>query len=82
MVDTKAKFENIIAMAKTQTLEEKILRLKEIYELLENKKANISESMGLLEEAYGLKSEIEKELETMENKLITLSGKKSESESW
>lgn len=54
------------------TLEQKLLRLQEIQQLLEQKKVNLSESMPLLEEAYKLKKEIETELEVMENKLIAL----------
>ena len=55
------------------TLEQKLLRLQEIQQLLEQKKVNLSESMPLLEEAFRLKQEIETELSEMENKLITLS---------
>ena len=55
------------------TLEQKLLRLQEIQQLLEQKKVNLSESMPLLEEAFKLKQEIELELSEMENKLITLS---------
>ena len=54
------------------TLEEKLTRLKEIQELLENKKVNLSQSMPLLEEAFKLKKEIEKELSKMENQIISL----------
>lgn len=54
------------------TLEQRLLRLQEIQQLLEQKKVSLSESMPLLEEAYKLKTEIEKELKSMENKLIQL----------
>lgn len=54
------------------TLEEKLTRLTEIQNLLENKKVNLTQSMVLLEEALALKVEIEKEIQEMENKLIKL----------
>ena len=54
-------------------LEQKLLRLKEIQNLLREKKISLSESMPLLEEAMKLKKEIEVELNQMENKLISLS---------
>ena len=55
------------------TLEQKLKRLKEIQTLLENKSINLSESMVVLEEAFELKSSVEKELKKMENRLIDLS---------
>ena len=55
------------------TLEQKLKRLKEIQTLLENKSVNLSESMVVLEEAFELKSSVEKELKKMENRLIDLS---------
>jgi exonuclease VII small subunit len=54
------------------TLEEKLLRLKEIQSLLEQKKVNLTQSIELLEEAFKLKEEVKKELEIMENRLINL----------
>jgi len=57
------------------TLEQKLTRLQEIQKLLEEKKVNLSDSLPLLEEAYRLKQEIEKELDTMENKLIEITKK-------
>ena len=55
------------------TLEQKLKRLKEIQTLLETKSVNLSESMVVLEEAFELKSSVEKELKKMENRLIDLS---------
>jgi exonuclease VII small subunit len=55
------------------SLEEKLLRLQEIQQMLEQKKVAISQSIPLLEEAFKLKQEIELELKKMENKLIELS---------
>ncbi len=60
------------------TLEEKLTRLQEIQILLETKQVNLSQSMPLLEEAFKIKEEIEKELKTMENKLIQLSSSPEE----
>lgn len=54
------------------TLEQKLLRLQEIQKLLEENKVSLSDSMPLLEEAFTLKGQIEKELEEMENKLVSL----------
>lgn len=62
------------------TLEEKLKRLQEIQQLLEEKKINLSQSMPLLEEAYRLRAEIETELTQMENKLSELSQKQNISE--
>ena len=61
-----------------QTLEQKITRLQEIQQALSQKSVSLSESMPLLEEAFRLKKEIEKELETMQNKLVQLSKDESE----
>ncbi len=55
------------------TLEQMLLRLQEIQQLIETKKVTLSESMPLLEEAFNLKKNIEKQLSEMENKIITLS---------
>jgi exodeoxyribonuclease VII small subunit len=54
------------------TLEQKLLRLQEIQQLLEQKKVTLSESMPLLEEAYKLKKEIEDEINQMENRLTQI----------
>lgn len=59
--------------AKTQTLEDKLKRLKEIQASLETKSVNLSESMVLVEEAFKLKTDVEQELKAMENRLIDLS---------
>ncbi len=56
----------------SQTLEQKINRLKQIQTSLETKSVNLSESMVLLEEAFTLKKNIESELKKMENKLLDL----------
>ena len=55
-----------------QTLEQKLVRLKEIQQMLESKSVPLSQSMTLLEEALNLKKEIEKELKSMENKIVDL----------
>jgi exodeoxyribonuclease VII small subunit len=57
---------------KPQTLEQKLIRLKEIQQMLESKSVPLSQSMGMLEEALDLKKQIEKELKSMENKIIDL----------
>ena len=57
----------------TLTLEEKLKRLKEIQQILESKAINLTESMKLIEEAFCLKNDTEKELKKMENRLIDLS---------
>lgn len=59
-------------MTNKPNLEDKLKRLKEIQSILESKPP-LTESMKLLEEAFVLKSEIEKELQEMENRLIDLS---------
>jgi exodeoxyribonuclease VII small subunit len=56
----------------TQTLEQKLIRLKEIQQMLESKSVPLSQSMTLLEEALNLKKQIEKELKSMENKIVDL----------
>jgi exodeoxyribonuclease VII small subunit len=66
------------ANSTAQTLEQKITRLQEIQQALSQKSVSLSESMPLLEEAFRLKKEIEKELETMQNKLVQLSKDESE----
>jgi|GEM_PF-2245082 len=54
------------------TLEQKLQRLQEIQQLLEQKKVTLSQSIPLLEEAYSLKKEIEVELTGMETKIVQL----------
>lgn len=54
------------------TLEQKLIRLKEIQQMLESKSVPLSQSMTLLEEALNLKKQIEKELKSMENKILDL----------
>ena len=56
----------------SQTLEQKLIRLKEIQQMLESKSVPLSQSMTLLEEALNLKKQIEKELKSMENKIVDL----------
>ncbi len=56
----------------TQSLEQKLIRLKEIQQILEAKSVPLSQSMTLLEEALNLKKQIEKELKSMENKIFDL----------
>jgi exodeoxyribonuclease VII small subunit len=56
----------------THTLEQKLIRLKEIQQMLESKSVPLSQSMTLLEEALNLKKQIEKELKSMENKIVDL----------
>jgi exodeoxyribonuclease VII small subunit len=60
------------------TLEQKLTRLKEIQQILDSRAVPLSESMVLLEEAFGLKKTIEKELKAMENKLINLANTQDE----
>jgi exonuclease VII small subunit len=62
------------------TLEQMLLRLQEIQQLIETKKVTLSESMPLLEEAFNLKKNIERQLSEMENKIISLSKDTAESE--
>jgi exodeoxyribonuclease VII small subunit len=59
-------------MSTIKTLEQKLVRLKEIQQMLESHSVPLSQSMGLLEEALDLKKQIEKELKSMENKIIDL----------
>jgi exonuclease VII small subunit len=59
-------------MSNHLNLEDKLKRLKEIQNVLESKPP-LTESMKLLEEAFLLKNDIEKELQTMENRLVDLS---------
>lgn len=63
---------------KKANIEEKLVRLQEIQNLLQEKKVSLSASVGLLEEAGKLKVEIEKELKEIENKLIEISHESSE----
>jgi exonuclease VII small subunit len=65
---------------KSITLEEKLLRLQEIQKLIETKQVNLTESFTLIQEAYSLKSEIDLELNKMENELIRLSAQSNEEE--
>lgn len=64
-------------MTQNQTLEQKLFRLQEIQKMLEEKKVTLSESLPLLEEAYKLKEEIDKELSIIENKLIQINSNNS-----
>ncbi len=57
---------------KYSTIEEKLLRLQKIQSLLQERKVSLTESVRLLEEAVKLKSEIEQELRTIENRLHEL----------
>jgi exonuclease VII small subunit len=57
---------------KTQTLEDKLLRLQTIQQMIEQKKVTLSQSIPLIEEAYQLKIEIETELTEIESKLTKL----------
>lgn len=63
------------------TLEQKLLRLQEILQLVDQKKVTLTDVIPLLEEAYKLKKEIESELLTMENKLIELTKADEEKDS-
>jgi exonuclease VII small subunit len=65
---------------KKVTLEDKLLRLQEIQSLLQEKKVSLSESIGLLEEAGKLKTEIERELSSIENKLVEISQENDDQE--
>lgn len=55
------------------SLEEKLLKLQEIQKQLESGQTPLSQSIPLLEKAFKLKKEIQKELDEMQNKLIDLS---------
>jgi exodeoxyribonuclease VII small subunit len=55
------------------TLEEKLLELQSIRKQLEQSQIPLSQSFPLLERAFKLKKEIEKELNEMQNRLIDLS---------
>jgi exonuclease VII small subunit len=63
---------------KDSTIEEKLLRLQEIQNLLQEKKVSLAESVRLLEEAVKLKLEIEQELQAIENRLHELDLSKTE----
>jgi len=67
-------------MTQPHTLEEKLLRLKDIQTTLQDKSTGLQASIQLLEEAYALKKDIEKELQTMENKLTELARESEEEE--
>jgi len=54
------------------SLEEKMTRLKEIQNLLETNKVNLTESVKLLQEAKVLTKEIQEELNQYQNQLIQL----------
>lgn len=56
----------------SSTLEDKLNRLQEIQQILQERKVSLDKSFALLEEAFKLKTEIENELSVMENKLIQL----------
>jgi exodeoxyribonuclease VII small subunit len=66
---------------KTQlTLEDKLLRLKSIHQQLESGSVPLTQSMVLLEEALKIKQEVEKELQSMQNKLVDLTKLENSSE--
>jgi exonuclease VII small subunit len=60
------------------TIEDKLLRLQEIYQMVVQKKVTLTDTVPLVEEAYKLMKEIEKELNQIENKLVDLSKEESE----
>ncbi len=53
-------------------LDQKMQRLTEIKNLLEERRVTLSQSLPLLQEAYKLKNEIETELKKFENQVIEL----------
>ncbi|MEM1312313.1 MAG: exodeoxyribonuclease VII small subunit [Patescibacteria group bacterium] len=55
------------------SLEQKLLRMQEILDLLEQKKVSLSDSMPLLLEANTLRKQILGTLTEMENQIISLS---------
>jgi exonuclease VII small subunit len=59
-------------------LDQKMHRLTEIKNLLEERKVTLSQSLPLLEEAYKLKNEIELELKKFENQVIELTKESSD----
>jgi len=71
-VDNGLKIDFIIFILH-MTLEEKLKRLQEIQQNIAEKKVKLSDSIGLLEEAYKLKKEVEDELSKIENKLNQIS---------
>ncbi len=54
------------------SLEQKLTRLKEIQQKLESGTVPLTDSMTLLEEALTIKNEVEKELNSMQNRLVDL----------
>lgn len=64
---------------KEPSLEQMLIRLKEIQELIEQRKVTLSESLPLLEEAYKLKQMIEEQLTAIESRLVVLTGKNQDS---
>ena len=62
------------------SLEQKLLRMQEILDMLEQKKVSLSESMPLLVEANDLRQQILKTLSEMENQIISLSKSAEEKE--
>jgi exonuclease VII small subunit len=58
--------------SKPQTLEEKLIRFKQIVDSIEQRQVGLQSSYELIEELSNLKESIEKELTEIETKLITL----------
>ena len=59
-------------MTKKTDLESKIRRLKEIQDILNQGGVSLADSIKMLEEAVSIKKEVDKELKSIENKLIDL----------
>ncbi|GAB4146630.1 MAG: hypothetical protein OHK0017_07350 [Patescibacteria group bacterium] len=59
----------------SKTLEQKLLRLQEIQKLLESGSVNLTDSIGLFEEAAQLRVEIEHELTQIKNKITEIEAK-------
>ena len=63
-------------MTKELSIEEKLKKLNELVERLENEKMTLKESLSLYEEAMGLSKEIEKELNIAMGKVKMIEGEK------
>lgn len=72
MSQTNNSLNNLVANDKELDLDQKMQRLTEIKNLLEERRVTLSQSLPLLQEAYKLKNEIETELKKFENQVIEL----------
>lgn len=72
MSQTNNSLNNLVTNDKELDLDQKMQRLTEIKNLLEERRVTLSQSLPLLQEAYKLKNEIETELKKFENQVIEL----------